>query len=168
MSGVDALPGTETLEFTCSEAREVTDHQIATMNDLDDKAMWTLRLIVLVLGLVMTGLSVAIRADLPMLGRFVNQFTGAGFFFLVVSATLSVVVYSSGKLTAGPGPDDIELLLHEGYERPEWQRLVLTGYRDWMRTNQTSIRRDATVLALCQTFLVVGMVSFFLGVVTYL
>lgn len=168
MSGADTTPKSDTLELTCSEAREVIDHQIDTMNDLDDKAMWTLRLIVLVFGLVMTGVSVAVRADVSDLGRFVNPLTQAGFFCLTVSAGLSVIVYSSGTLTVGPGPADINQLLQRGYERPNWRRRLLEGYQKWMRTNQTNIRRDATLLAVCQAFLVVGMVTFFYGVVSRL
>lgn len=163
MSGIDTTPRSDTLELTCSEAREVIDHQIDTMNDLDDKAMWTLRLIVLFLGVFMTGLSVAVRANAD-LARFMNPMTITGFVSLGVSAVLSVIVYSSGTLTAGPGPGAIEKLLHQNYGEP-WRYRLLTGYRNWMEKNEASIRRDATVLAFCQAYLVAGILIFFFGVV---
>lgn len=160
------VPDPETLEFLCGEAREVVDNQIDTLSDLDDKAMWTLRMIVLVFGLLLTALSLAVRADVDRLGRFVNLFTTTGVVALLGGLLASVVAYSHTQFKAGPSSRDIRALLYRNVDGGRYRESLLLGYRDWIRHNRDSIERDSTLLFVCQVLLIVGIAFLAVGILT--
>lgn len=161
-------PDHGSLRYTCEEARQVVNHQIATLSDIDDKAMWTLRLIVLIFGLLLTATSLAIRADVSNVSRFQNTFTVVGVGALSGSLLFSIVAYTDTKFKAGPSADDINELLIRNYGSIDWRIEMLDAYRQWIEKNNTAIRRDAWLLIGCQLLLLVGIASLMYGIVGYL
>lgn len=159
------VPDPDTLEFLCGEAREVVDNQVDTLSDIDDKAMWTLRIIVLVFGLLLTALTIAVRAEVDTLARFVNPFTVFGTGALVLGLLTSVVAYSHTRFKPGPSSRDIKELLERDLDRGRYRESVLRSYQHWILHNRHSIERDSTLLFLCQMLLVVGIASLAAGII---
>lgn len=161
----DDVPDPDTTEFLCGEAREVVDTQIDTLGDLDDKAMWTLRMIVLVFGLLLTAASLAVRAGVE-LDQYVNPFTATGVAALLGGLLASVGAYSHTQFKAGPSSRDIRTLLSRDVAEDGYRESVLLGYRDWISHNRDSIERDSTLLFVCQLLLIVGIALLAAGILT--
>lgn len=162
------VPDPDTLEFLCGEAREVLDSQIDTLSDIDDKAMWTLRMIVLVFGLLLTALSLAVRTEVNSLGRFANPFTVLGIGALIGGLLSSVIAYSHTRFKPGPSSRDIKNLLERELDESRYRASVLRSYQLWILHNRSSIERDSTLLFLCQMFLIVGITSLAVGIIAYI
>lgn len=158
----------DSLRVTSEEARQVVDHQITTLSDIDDKAMWTLRLIVFLFGLLLTATSLAIRAEVNDLSRFRNVFTNSGVMFLTGSLLFAIVAYTDSRFKAGPSARDIDQLLFYRYGLQSWRVELLKAYRKWINENNSSIRRDALLLTMCQVLLLGGIGSIMYGIVTNL
>lgn len=161
-------PDPDTLEFLCGEAREVVDSQIGVLSDLDDKAMWTLRMSVLVFGLLLTALSLAVRAEVGDLERFVNLFTVLGVGALLNGMLFSVVAYTHTEFKPGPSGRDVRNLLEQDLEVGRYRESVLRSYEHWIRHNRHSIERDSTLLFLCQVLFIGGITLLATGIIANL
>jgi len=82
-------------EIVYTEARAVIEAQNATMSDIDDKAMRTVRLNAVLLGLLVTGVQFA-----P--GLFTTVALQVAFVFLISSTVCGIITYNESDLYVGP------------------------------------------------------------------
>lgn len=79
----------ETLRVTQAEAREVLAHQLETLSDIDDKAMRTVRIALVVFGIVLSA------STFPNGTAFVNWVTVGGAVSLILSILCGIGTYGA-------------------------------------------------------------------------
>jgi hypothetical protein len=141
------------------EARCVLDHQIAKVKDIDDKALRTVRIAVLFLGLVFS------VTQLEGTSSFVNECTILGGSLLVISIGFGVLTYTVSEPDLGPGPSYVDDLLDSDPDPDEWEATLLAGYGDWMEDTHKVNEENAFWLLCTQACLVVGVLLIGIGVV---
>jgi len=137
-------------EIAYSEARAVINAQNTTMTDIDDKAMRTVRLNAVLLGLLVTGLQFA-----PNL--FHNTALQAAFILLIGSTVSGVITYNESNLYVGPRGEYIEDLAGEDFSNPPWEEDLLVTMAGMVAENYDDIRRNSHWLTATQVMLVTGI-----------
>lgn len=141
------------------QARCVLDHQIAKLRDIDEKALRTVRITVLFLGLVFS------VTQLEGTSEFVNGLTILGGASLVASIGFGVLTYTASEPDFGPGPSYVDDLLNSDPTSDEWKATLLAGYGDWMEDTREVNGENAFWLLCTQASLVVGVLLIGIGVV---
>ncbi|ELY92050.1 hypothetical protein [Natrinema altunense] len=141
----------ETLRFVCDESRNVIDHQIDDLNDIDDKALRTVRITMVVVGFLVAAAQVE-NAD-PIF----NRITTLGGLFLLLSITTGVLTYSASNLDLGPGPDYLIDVLSESNSEKEERIEATRSYAYWMYKNETVLQKNGWYLIITQFLLIFGM-----------
>mgnify|MGYP000571305455 CR=1 FL=1 len=144
-------------EIAYAEARAVIDSQNTTMSDIDDKAMRTLRLNALLLGLLVTGFQIE-----PTMFHLALLKAGVG--LLVLSTICGVITYNESNLYVGPRGEYIEDLATEEFPDPPWEADLLVTMSGMVAENYDDIRRNAKLLTLTQATLLCGIVGAVLAV----
>jgi len=137
-------------EIAYTEARAVIDAQNATMTDIDDKAMRTVRLNAVLIGLLVTGLQFAPE-------MFHETILQAAFGFLIGSTLFDVVTYNESNLYVGPQGGYIEKLAADDFLEPPWEEDVLETMAGMIAENYDDIRRNSRWLTATQVALVLGV-----------
>lgn len=164
-------PGRDVLAVSRVEARETIDHQLATIDDIDSKAIRILRVNALLAGLVLTGASVVVRSGVGASEADVlNSYLVSGVGFLLLSTALAAVTYTSSDVRPGLAATDLRTILEEEYPDEQVWRGLLESYADWIEFNyETNVRNaplvSATIALLVWAlgFVAVGVVAAFRG-----
>lgn len=151
-------PAIEALRLTREESRVVLDHRIAMLNDLDDKAMRTVRTDLVVLGVLASAAGIAgpdrlARLALPV--KAISVIAGGCLFF---SALVGIGVYVASDITVGIGSDYRTELRMQGYTEREWLEVLLDDYDEWTRSLRRIHENNALYLTVSQILLGVGLV----------
>lgn len=139
-------------EIAYTEARAVLEAQNATMTDIDDKAMRTVRLNAVLLGLLVTGLQFAPDAFDPGI-------LGWSLLFLIASTICGIVTYNESNLYVGPQGDYIEDLAMNTFPEPPWEADFLEAMAGMLAENYNDIRRNSRLLTVTQGLLVLGVTA---------
>lgn len=139
-------------EIAYTEARAVINAQNTTMSDIDDKAMRTVRLNAVLLGLLVTGLQFA-----PDMFH-ITALQGA-FVSLIVSTVCGVITYNESNLYVGPRGEYIEDLARDDFPVPPWEEDLLETMAGMIAENYDDVRRNSKWLTATQVTLVIGIVA---------
>lgn len=146
-------------ELLQEEARAVLEHQLETLNDIDDKAARTVRITALLVGAVFGAISFGDASSL-----IVNQYTWWGSVSLILAVVLGMTTYSQSSPYVGPKPDDWERLLEAGSSSAEMvETLISEGYSGWVDYNDTVNEIDSYFLELTQWALATSLILFGVG-----
>lgn len=137
-------------EIAYTEARAVIDAQNATMADIDDKAMRTVRLNAVILGLLVTAFEFA--ADM-----FNTVALSMAFVLLIISTVCGVITYNESNLYVGPRGEYIEDLARDDFSNPPWEEDLLVTMAGMIAENYDDIRRNSNWLTATQVALVLGI-----------
>lgn len=147
------------LRLTRKESRLVLDHQIALLNELDDKALRTARTAVVVLGILVSAVGIAGRGTVLDLPLVVQVLGGAGGVFLSATVLVGIALYSSTDITFGIGDGHRDELANTAYTEREWLKLLLTEYADWSDTMERLNETNAERLLIAQLCLSTALLS---------
>ncbi|GAB7019361.1 hypothetical protein [Halostagnicola bangensis] len=139
-------------EIAYSEARAVIDSQNGTMADIDDKAMRTVRLNAVLLGLLVTGLQFAPE-------MFQQRLLQAAFVLLIVSTVCGIITYNESNLYVGPRGEYVEDLAKDDFPNSPWEKDLLETMAGMIAENYDDIQRNSTWLTRTQIALVLGIIS---------
>lgn len=139
-------------EIAYEEARAVLDAQNATMGDIDDKAMRTVRLNAVLLGLLVTGLQFV-----P--DTFHITALRAAFALLVASTVCGIVTYNESNLYVGPGGEYVEHLAKGEFPDSRWEENVLETMAGMIAQNYDDVQWKSNLLTATQTSLILGIAS---------
>lgn len=142
----------EALRFICEESRNVIDHQINDLNDIDDKALRTVRITMVVVGFVVAA------AQIENAEPIFNPVTTLGSIFLLLSIISGVVTYSASNLDLGPGPSYLSDVIQQANSERKERIEATQSYAYWMYKNEDVVRKNGWYLIITQFLLVVGMV----------
>ena len=141
------------------EARNVLDTQQAIITDIDDKAMRTVRLTVILIGVFVT----AARINGPAMFHPLLALGGGVFLFL--SVVTGVLTYSESDLFLGPNRDYVEQLAANTFTGTTWDDDYLMTVAYWIGENHDDLEWNGKLFLVTQVLLVLGLALVALSIV---
>lgn len=147
---VEGWPGGRTA-ITYQEARNVLDAQRQTLAEIDDKALRTVRLTAVLLGLFIA----AGRIGGP--GLFDPYLSAIGTILLFGSIVVGIATYSESDIFLGPNRRYVEQLTANSFVGTEWHADYLMTAAFWIDENAEDIHWNGRLLTVTQVLLVLGL-----------
>jgi len=144
----------EALRAACEEAKGTLDHQMSWLQQMDTKAVKILRATLVLIGLLLTALSVSVRSNSVDISQFVNAFTLAGGLALVFASVGAAVTYIASSYEAGISKRDLEEALDNNYDEEKLHTQLVGGYANWIQFNQYVLQYNAILLTLTIIFVI--------------
>lgn len=135
---------------TYEEARAVLEAQRETLSDVDTKAVRTVRITVLLLGVLLSAWRIESQLFEPM-------FAAAGSIALVGSLAAGTFTYSESDLYLGPNREYVEQLADGDFDGRDWNQDLLYSFGDWIASNNRKIQTFSTFLVITQVLLLCGI-----------
>lgn len=153
-SGDDGADGphwsTKNRQVTYEQGNRVLEAQKDDINDIDDKALRTVRITALIIGVAATGL----QAVKNLTVNDTTAVIGLGSLFL--SLTFGVLTYSESAEIVGPTADYLDGM-RDGRRGTDWEVDLLIQLPGWISRNQEKVERNALLFTFCQLTLLVGV-----------
>lgn len=152
-SGYDSVTewSSKKREITYEQGKNVLQAQKDDINQIDDKALRTVRITAVIIGVGATALQVTDSIS-------INETTGrVGIFFLFISLSLGFITYNESSEIVGPTAKYLDDVNNNRLDKP-WEEDLLHQYPGWISRNQEKVERNALIFSLCQSFLVLGLV----------
>ena len=137
----------------------VIDTQIDTVDDFDQKAAYVTRFVGVVLGLVLTAVSLASRfgggdpaTQLPAVAAVAGGVVG-----LVAAVAGAIVTYLSSRVVVGLHPHAARAIADGEYGDDEYNTLLLRAYADAVERNRRVLRVNAGRFRRTLVALLVGI-----------
>lgn len=150
---------TEALENAIEESRREYDKKVETMEEIDDKAMRSVRTAVILVGLVVSALSMSgpsTVGEMSVLSILVGSF-GVG--ALAISIVYGIGVYSATEYPTGIGSTHRTDVITGGYSYDEWSVNMLDEYGEWSSKLTEEISKNLHHLELVQFLLSFGVIA---------
>ena len=155
------------LRLTRKESRAVLERKYEVLEDIDRKAMHTVRTAIVLIGVVVSAAGIAGADGLAAFGLFPVLLVVAGTFSLLLSFLGGVVIYAVSGVPDGISRAHQEDVLERDFEESEWLYVLILSYVEWIdgvaRTNQ----RNARYLTGIQILLAIGLFLLVLAVVLF-
>ena len=153
------VSATEALENAVEESRREYDKKVETMEEIDDKAMRSVRTAVILVGLVVSSVSVggpsAVGAfSLPpvLVGAF-------GVVALAVSIIYGIGVYSTTQYPTGIGQLHRNDVMTGEYTHDEWSVNMIHEYGEWSEEVADEAAKNLQYLEIVQFSLSFGVIA---------
>jgi len=134
------------------ESKRVMQGQKADIDDMDDKALRTVRLNAAILAIGATGIEISGIGEVNFL------LAGFSIVFLVSSAIFGVIVYNESNILVGPKSSFLGKMRTQKSD-DEWEQELLEEMEKWITSNQTRVELNGALLTICQLFLVLGVLT---------
>ena len=167
----------ELLEDLRLEAHRTVDFQTSAINDVDNKASKLLRLNILLLGLIVSALSIATqlvpaspdsgdtgRMTALSLASLVNDYMVAGIAMLIFSIVFAALTYSTTDLDIGVGRDNLSTLIGADFDRADPNELLVKNYISRINWNRSASLRLLPLISSTIVLSISSLVLFSLGV----
>jgi hypothetical protein len=166
---VDDTPSNDVdiLPIAREEAHRTIENQIQTLDDIDSKAARILRINLVLLGILLTGLSIATpsQGSAPFsYDDLANVYNYAGIVFLLLSTGVAAITYTASSLQAGIGPNDLREILDNDFTDRQNLAGLVDSYADWIEYNYQINSKNAPLGTLTLLLLIFAMASVTLGV----
>ena len=140
------------MQTTYEESKRVMQGQKADIDDMDDKALRTVRLNAAILAIGATGIEVS------GIGEVNSILAGFSIVSLVSSAIFGVIVYNESNILVGPKASFLNTMRNQKCDE-EWEKELLEEMERWITNNQTRVELNGSLLSICQAFLVSGVLT---------
>jgi len=134
----------------------VLDHQLSVQDDIDDKAVWSVRTAVIVVGLLLSAGSLGNVAQFVELPWYVHVLSGFGVSSLLLSIGLGIGTYTMTATYPGISHQRRIELLQGAYGDSEWHRRLLEDYQSWIAGQEAWNEQNGFYLFLTHASLLVG------------
>lgn len=151
-------PDIESLRLTREESRVVLNHHLSLLNDLDDKAMRTVRTAVILLGILVSAAGISGVERLGALPVVVLFAFGSGSVLLLVTAIIGVATYTLSDMSFGVGSDHRREVSEGNYSEEEWLLLLFEEYDRWSSEMAQVNQDNASRLFVSQAALIASLV----------
>lgn len=146
----------ETLRLARAESRAVLDHQIALLDDIDDRALGTVRTAVVILVLLVSAGQIAGPSRLGSLHWTVSVSVAVAGVLLAFSIVVGTAIYAVTRVPFGIGPLHRTEAVSEAYTEREWLSLLLGEYDRWTTEALELTENNARWLTYVQGSFVFG------------
>lgn len=146
----------------------MVDIQVQTLNEIDEKAAKTARLIAVLLGLTLTGASLVPQLtplSFDTSSGVLVASLGIGLGSLLLSLGFAVVTYLSSRFLYGPTEYLGWFLSEYSVPRPAYRHQLLGGYHTAIQANKYVVRVNSRRFRNSLTALLVGLLYLSLGTV---
>ena len=150
---------TESLERTLGRAESVLENQLALLSDTDDKAVQTVRIEMVLLGVIVS-ISQITAKPIP-----VNVWMKLGGVLVISSIIAGVFTYSSSSPDFGPDPNYVYSNFESGDTNEDVYLELLQGYDEAISYNSNVVNDSAKHLFITQGLLIAGITVGASGVV---
>lgn len=147
----------EALRVSREESRAVLDHRLSLLNDLDDKAMRTVRTAVILLGILASAAGIAGPEALAQLSTLVSIFLIAGMAGLFGTIFAGLGTYTSSDMEFGIGDVHRSDVRDFRYSEREYLELILYGYDDWIAEMRRINASNAESVFWTQVLLMISL-----------
>lgn len=158
----------ESLHLTREESRAVLDWKLAVLDDIDEKAMHTVRTAIVLVGIVVSAAGIVGRDGLVAFGLIPVILAGAGTVSLLLSAVGGIVIYTVSGVPDGISRAHQNDVLERSFEESEWLYVLLVSYVEWIDGVARTNRRNARYLTGIQTLLALGLFLLVLAVALFI
>lgn len=159
--GVD----TAALETVRTESRHVLSEQLRLLNDIDDKAMRSVRTSVILLGLVVSAVQLGNSSlAVTKLGPWPFGFGMTGVCLLLLSVLTGVQTYSVSRPAFGVSDEHRADVVEGNYSEHEWLRFQLREYDQWIDSATQMNDENAVLLHATLSSMVLGVLSLLVSV----
>lgn len=134
------------------ESKRVMQGQKTDIDDMDDKALRTVRINAAILAIGATGL------ELSGIGEVNFLLAGFSIVFLVSSAIFGVIVYNESNILIGPKSSFLRKMRTQKAD-DEWEKELLEEMEQWITNNQTRVELNGTLFTICQSFFILGVLT---------
>lgn len=169
LEAIEFEGNSRSLSVLRAEADRTVERQLEALTDIDDKASRMLRLNVLLVGVVVSALSIASqlsggsRASRPIVEQYQNAYVELGVASLVVSTALAAITFTATEYDVGVSSDNVTTLLGADLSSAEVQALLVKNYVARINFNRSTNVRNIPLITATIVFAVVGVVLFTLG-----
>lgn len=163
LRSIDFEGDQEIVEKLRQEARRTVDNQIRTREDMNEKAIRTIRHNVLLTGVLLTILSFVVKSTDVGVADFFNGYVIVGVVALVLSSSSAALTYGRTDVAVGIDPDDVVHALELDLTDHEFQTALAKSYATWIDRNTESHETDASFVNLTVVLLVVAISYLSLG-----
>jgi hypothetical protein len=152
------------------EARETVEGQRETLSDIDTKASRVLRLNLILLGVLVSVVSIAAQTepsgDQPMAAvqPFVNVYMKAGIASLVLSTLFAGITYTASELDVGVSSENLLAVLDAPSSTKTVEELLVKNYIMRINFNRSSNIRNIPLVQATILLVLIAMVLISLGV----
>lgn len=147
----------EALRVTREESRIVLDHQIALQKDIDEKALRTVRLSLVLIALIVSVAQLMGTGQVAALEIGTLLSAGAGVLGLSTAVFIGLGVYVETKIPFGVGPGHRREVTMQSYSDREWLGVLLDEYDRWTDEASDSNESDALWLSRAQASMAIGV-----------
>lgn len=170
LTSMDVKLDSEQMPELRSEAQKTVNSQIETINDIDTKASQILRLNILLIGVIVSVLSLVAQGGgdgnlyFTDIEAFINTYMGLGFASLVLSTAFAAMTYGASELDTGINVENIESFLAVDFTEEEVEELLLKNYASRINFNRSTNIRNLPLITATLNLVVAGVVFFSLGI----
>jgi hypothetical protein len=164
-SGNSQVSDVEVLRSACEESRVVLDDQLRELSTIGDKALWTVRTSMMVLGVVTSAASLGDARTLRQLHTGIQLLGLAGVGMLLTASVYGLGTYFGATRARGISPSYRNEARNGGLSEQEWRLGLLSGYDRWTQEMEAITDRYGTHLFRAQSVFILGVVAFVLTAV---
>lgn len=162
------LTESQLLDIAREEAHRTIDNQIETLDDIDNKAAKIMRLNLILLGVLLTGISVVASNNpsnefILSTASVLNIYSISGLVCILISTVLAAFTYTATSQRAGMSGRDIANMTSNHYTPIENYRGLVESYSRWMQYNFKVNTRSAPLGTGMLLFLIYGIILFSAG-----
>lgn len=151
------------LRSACDESRAVLDDQLRELSDIGDKALWTVRTAMIVLGVVVSAVSLGDATPFDGATVWLELPVLVGIGLLLASSVYGLGTYFGSSRVSGIGPDFRQRARTGQLDEAEWRLALLDGYESWAADMADETDRYGTHLFRAQVLFIAGVCLFVLS-----
>ena len=149
--------------MACEEGQRTFAYQVERLREIDSKAIEILKANLLIIGVLVTALSIAIQAGVDVSG-VANGFTITGGALLLTSTGLAGVTYNASNIRGGVGKSAIEQTLSEGYTEEEFYEVLARSYGEWIAYNSEVTAANDILVTVTVIFVIDAFILLAAGI----
>lgn len=148
----------EALSLTREESRAVLERKFEILDDIDKKAMHSLRTAIILLGIVISAVGIVGTDGLKAFGFLPSLVAGLGSCSLLLSILGGIGIYTVSGVPDGISQSHQRDVLEHSFSESEWLFVLLVGYAEWIEAVRHATRRNAKFLFAVQLLLALGFI----------
>lgn len=158
----DEINETELLHIAREEAQRTLDKQIENINDIDTKAAKILRLNLVLIGILLSGVSIIATTNgsnepIGSASELLNLYTLIGTGSLLISTILAAFTYTAASQRGGMSGRDIQKMINNDYSPQQNYRGIVESYSNWLQYNFRINTRSVPLATGMLLFLIYGI-----------
>lgn len=165
--GDEGVSDPEALHLTREESRAVLDRRLTELDEVNAKAMHTVRTAGVLLGLEISSLALLLAGGTAQFRLVPVLVVGSGTSCLLLAIVAGIITYSSSGVPEGASRSYRDDVREGNYDEVGWLLVLLGGYDQWVDGVNRGKRRTERRLLMAIVLLVLGLLLVVSGISLY-